>query len=107
MTYRVEIPPEVHAQIDAQVAYLRDEHVAEFTMADWLLGVYDGITGLREHPARFPIDEIRTQIRGYEIRRLNYGEFAVFYRIDDDRRVVQILTIRHGKRQPWLEEENI
>ena len=53
-----------------------------------------------------PIDEIRTQIRGYEVRRLNYGEFAVFFRIDDDRCVVQILTIRHGKRQPWLEEED-
>lgn len=103
MRYRVEITPEVHGRIDEQVAYLRSEQVAETTVVGWLASLYDALLSLQEHPRRFPVDVIRTQILGYEIRRMGVGEFVVFYRVDGDFGLVRVLTVRHGKRRPWLE----
>lgn len=103
MNYRVEVSPEVQEQIDEQVAYLRSEQVSETILVGWLMSLSDAMLSLREHPLRFPVDAIRTQIRGYEIRRMSVGEFVVFYRVMGELGLVQVLTIRHGKRRPWLE----
>jgi plasmid stabilization system protein ParE len=103
MRYRVEISPAVHGQIDEQVAYLGSEQVAEATVVGWLASLYDALMSLQDHPRRFPADVIRTRILGYEIRRMGVGAFVVYYRVDGDRSVVEVLAIRHGKRRPWLD----
>jgi len=105
MSYRVEIPPQVNAQIDDQVVYYRDEGVADQVIIQWLSGLLDVVDSLEQMPLRFPVDPDRTAIRRYEIRRLNYGEFGIFYRVYEDRRVVEILDLRHGRRRPDHEED--
>lgn len=105
MKYRVEVSPEVRDQVDAQVAYYESERVSELTIVEWLSGLYDRFVNLQEHPKRFPVAVARTAARGYEIRRLNHGEFVVFYRVLDDQRLVQILDFRHGRRRPIDDED--
>lgn len=105
MTHRVEVSPEVLSQIEAQATYYRSEEVSESTIIDWMLGLYDQFTNLKEHPKRFPVDGARALNKGYEIRRLNYGDFGVFYRVHDEQPLVEILDLRHGRRLPNNEQE--
>jgi len=106
MMHRVKVSPKVLSQIQEQAEYYRSQDVSESTIADWMLGLYDRLTNLEEHPNRFPIDETRTQIKGYEIRRLNHGDFGVFYRVYDDQMFVEVLDLRHGRRLPRSEDES-
>lgn len=103
--YRVETPPQVNAQIDDQVEHYRDEEASEQVIIGWLSGLLDAIDSLEQLPLRFPVDPDRTAIRRYEVRRFNYGEFGIFYRVHEDRRVVEILDLRHGRRRPGHEDE--
>jgi plasmid stabilization system protein ParE len=105
MMHKVEVSPEVLSQIEAQARYYRSEEVSESTIIDWMLGLYDRFTNLKDHPKRFPVDEARTLNKGYEIRRLNYGDFGVFYRAYDEQPLVEILDLRHGRRLPNNEQE--
>lgn len=105
MMYRVEISLVVHGQMNSQVEYYRGEMVPDATVVRWLAGLFDAVDSLREHPKRFPIDADRSAIKGYEIRRFNYGEFGVFYRVREDDGLVQILDLRHGRRRSVREED--
>lgn len=41
---------------------------------------------------------------GYEVRRANYGDYAIFFRVDDAQQVVEVLAFRHGRRRPLPED---
>jgi plasmid stabilization system protein ParE len=34
------------------------------------------------------------------VRRMPVPPYLIYYRVDDARRVVEVITIRHGKRRP-------
>jgi len=99
MIYRVHYGPDIAGLIEAQVVYLEQQGAGTAVVIDWLLGLYDRIASLREHPKRFAIDTQRSQILGYETRRFNHGAYGVFYRVDADRGLVEILDFRHGRRE--------
>ena len=62
------------------------------------------MTSLEQWPRRFPVADAISQAKGYEVRRANYGEYAVFYRVDESRAVVELLAFRHARRRPWADE---
>jgi plasmid stabilization system protein ParE len=104
--YRVIFTKTVNDGIDAQVAYYRSEMVAESTIAGWLGGLLEQIARLDEMPRRFPIAQAVSQVKGYPVHRMNYGVHAIYYRVMDDQRVVEIIAFRHGRQAPWVEEES-
>ena len=105
MTFRVVIAQEVLAAIDAQVGYYLTESAPQDAVIAWLAGLYDRIDGLYTMPRRFPVARAVTRAKGYEVRRMNHGEHAVFYRVRDAAQTVEIIAFRHGRQRPWLEGE--
>ena len=100
MTFRVIVSETVLAAINAQVEYFISESAPPDRIQQWLLGLFDRIDGLYEWPERFPIAASVSRVAGYEVRRMNHGEYALFFRIDQEQEVVEIIAFRHGRRTP-------
>lgn len=106
MTWRVVVSQQVYTQIDEQIVYLLRQGVDHQTISRWLGGLSDAFEGLQTHPKRYPLDRDRSFIKQHEIRRMNYADFAIFYRINDLEQSVEILDLRHAARRPWPDEPN-
>ncbi|MFN0132766.1 MAG: type II toxin-antitoxin system RelE/ParE family toxin [Phycisphaerales bacterium] len=107
MTYGVLISPEVLDAIDRHLVYLRHEGAPPDRMEAWLGGLLATIDSLYLMPRRFPVAETVTAANGYEVRRVNHGDYSLFYHIDDNDHLVEILAFRHGRQRPWLEGEGL
>jgi len=98
MTYQVVHTPEVAARIAEQIAHLQRERVDVQTIDAWLTGLLDQIASLNEWPHRSPIAQVESAARGIEIRKMNFGDYVVFYRVDDSSQAVEVLSFRHSAR---------
>ncbi|MBX3318137.1 MAG: type II toxin-antitoxin system RelE/ParE family toxin [Phycisphaeraceae bacterium] len=105
MSFRVVVPRAVEEAIDAQVSYLIKQGTADDRLQDWLDGLLHLIDSLSDWPRRFPVADATSAARGYEVRRANRGDYAIFFRVDDEHRFVEILAFRHGRQQPSFERE--
>ncbi len=103
MSFRVVITREAEDAIAAQVEYLKKQSAPEDRVVRWLAGLFDLIDSLYELPRRFPVAEAVTAVAGYEVRRVNYADCGVFFRVDDAQSLVEIVAFRHGRQRPWLE----
>lgn len=99
MSYRVLYTATVTAEIGAQIDYLRGQHVAENVISDWFTALFDAIDDLYEMPRRCPVDRLESQRHGFEVRKLIFRHYIVLYRLDEDRRVVEVLSFMHGARR--------
>jgi toxin ParE1/3/4 len=98
MTYRVEVTTRASHDLDNIYRYIQaaDSHHA----ATWFNGLYTTLQSLSNMPQRNPaIRENSSQ------RHLLYGNkphiYSIIYVIDDSRKRVTILTIRHGARNSF------
>lgn len=103
--YELNIPEQVKDAIRQQLAYLRDQGAPEDRLDHWFRGLLDLLGTLCEWPRRFPVAETVTAAKGHEVRCANHGDYALFYRIDEEARVVEVIAFRHGRQRPWLEGE--
>lgn len=103
MTYRVSISPEVLDSIDRHIVYLRHEGAPPDRIDAWLGGLRATIDSLYLMPRRFAIAEAVTAAKGYEVRRVNHGDYALFYRIDDAAQRVEVMAFRHGSQRPRVD----
>jgi plasmid stabilization system protein ParE len=97
MTYRVEVTTRANQDLDDLYQFIQAEHSHQ--AATWFNGLYVALQSLSSLPHRGPaIPEDST------LRHLLYGNkpniYRVIYSINDTRRTVTILTIRHGARMP-------
>lgn len=99
MTHRVVITQEVLDALGAQAAYLTAQAAPTDRIDAWLAGLFDLIDSLSEWARRYPFAEALTAVKGYEVRRANHGDYAIFYRVDADRRLVEVIAFRHGARR--------
>jgi len=106
MKYRVNISREVHRAIDAQIGYLLGQGAPRDRVDDWQIRLYDLMDSLAEMPRRFPVAELPSEELGYEVRRVNLEDYALFYRVDDAGGEVEFVVFRHGRRRPWLETDD-
>ncbi len=104
--YKVIYAQEALEGINAQIDHYVSESVPGNTIDAWFQGLIDQVAGLYSMPRRFPVAQSVTKVKGYEMRRMNYGVYAAYYRVDDDRKVVEIIAFRHGRQRPWLENES-
>jgi len=98
MTYKVLYTETVRTEIAVQVKYLQEQHVSSATIERWFGGLFDLVDGLYEWPLRFPVSPEQTEDFGFEVRKLNYGDYLIFYRVDEQQRIVEVLHFRHGAR---------
>ena len=96
MTYRVIYAPSVREDIRQHVAYLRGESVTAATIEQWYVKLFELIDSLDEWPDRFPVDEVQSEAVGEEIRKLNVGDYLVFYQVDHERKEVNVFAFMHG-----------
>jgi toxin ParE1/3/4 len=97
MAYRVDIT--ARAARNLRTIY-RTIHADDSAQAHaWFNGLETSVLSLAEHPNRCavtPEDET--------LRHLLYGHkpdtYRVIFTVDEARRIVTVLHIRHGKRQP-------
>ncbi|MBL4697778.1 MAG: type II toxin-antitoxin system RelE/ParE family toxin [Phycisphaerales bacterium] len=106
MMYKIIYAQEALDGINNQVTHYVSESVPVDTINAWFQGLIDQVAGLYSMPRRFPVAQSVTKVKGYEMRRMNYGVYAVYYRVDDDQKMVEIVAFRHGRQQPWLEGES-
>jgi plasmid stabilization system protein ParE len=97
MTYRVELTD--RARRDLQHLYQAINAADSERARVWFNGLEAAVLSLDEHPARCPVTP-----ENPTLRHLLYGRkgrvWRVIYAIDEPRRVVTVLHIRHGSRRP-------
>ena len=99
MTYQVVYTEQFHSAIDAQLTYFAEQGAPESRVANWLTELLALVDSLSQSPYRFAVAEPESAALGTEIRRLTFGDYLAFYRVDQTRREVQLLGFRHGARR--------
>lgn len=99
MSYRILYAPSFQDDVDQYLEYLISEKVVIATIEQWFTKLYDQVDGLYKWPKRFPVDPIQTEAAGRETRKMNVGDYLVFYQIDEGAHQVNIVAFMHGARR--------
>jgi len=103
MAYLVELT--LRAERDLEYLYERISADDSIAAARWFNGLEAAIHTLKRLPRRCPIapESKKTQRR---LRHLLYGAkrdaYRVIYQIDESRKVVRVLTIRHSAMDEFI-----
>ncbi len=100
MTYRVLVAERFRVQLEAQLSYFEREFVPIARIAKWLNDLLALMDSLEDLPLRFPVAQTESQIEGIQLRRVVFGDYLIFYRVDEDSAEVQVYGFRHGARLP-------
>jgi len=100
MTYVVEFS--IRASRDLEVLYIEKNAAESRAASRWYNELEEAVYALAEYPFRCPVvPEARRARR--KLRHLLYGEkshvYRVIYEVDERRKVVWVLHIRHGARR--------
>ena len=100
MTYVVEFS--TRASRDLEVLYIEKNAAESRAASRWYNELEKGVYALAEHPFRCPVAPEAQRARR-KLRHLLYGEkshvYRVIYEVDERRKVVWVLHIRHGARR--------
>jgi plasmid stabilization system protein ParE len=103
MEYRVELTRRASRDLNGLLERIRADDSA--ASANWFNGLEEAIYSLERFPRRCPIapESNRSKRR---LRHLLYGAkrdvYRVIYEIDQSRKVVRILTIRHAAMDEFI-----
>jgi len=91
------------ASRDLQVLF-DEKHVSDSIAATlWFIGLERAVLTLENHPRRCPVAP-ETKKAKRELRHLLYGKkphvYRIIYEIDQRKKLVHVLTIRHGAMEP-------
>ena len=100
MTYRVELA--YRAVRDLEILYMEKNAAESQAAARWYNGLEEAVYMLATHPHRCPAaPEARKAKR--KLLHLLYGKkphiYRVIYEVDERKKTVLVLTIRHGARR--------
>ena len=95
-TYLVRITPRALADLEAIFDYIRRD--SPQNAAAMIARLLDAVDGLDILPHRFDVPRVGT-VRGRQIRSMPVRPYLVRYRIDEARKVVYVLRVRHGARR--------
>ena len=99
MNYSVLYMPHVTAAIDQQAQYLCDQHASPDRVATWLEELYDLVDSLEQWPRRYPVDDVATAALETEVRRVSFGNYIIYFRVDDSQMCVSVLHFRHAAQE--------
>lgn len=100
MTYHVEFT--ARAARDLEILYIEKNATESDAAARWYNGLEESVYALAQFPERCPVaPETRKAKR--KLRHLLYGKkphvYRAIYEVDEPRKTVWVLTIRHGARR--------
>ncbi len=97
MSYRFDLPSDVENQIyDCALYIAQDNPERALTWID------EAITTMRticDMPNAHAVDEKMTAQIGLEIRSRPFGNYLIYYRVDETEKVVQMHLFIHAKRE--------
>jgi toxin ParE1/3/4 len=100
MTYVVEFS--IRASRDLEVLYIEKNAAESRAASRWYNELEEAVYALAECPFRCPVAPEARRARR-KLRHLLYGEkshvYRVIYEVDERRKVVWVLHIRHGARR--------
>jgi len=99
LRYIVEVGDDARHAIRNTARYIAIEQHAPLNAERWLDALWTTVDGLESMPHRYPVDPIQTTATGRETRKLNFGDFLVFYHVDDQRHRVDIVSFVHGSKR--------
>ncbi|MGO4882105.1 MAG: type II toxin-antitoxin system RelE/ParE family toxin [Bryobacteraceae bacterium] len=101
MTYRVELSG--RAARDLDILYVEKNARDSPAAARWYNGLEEAVSSLGSFPHRCPVAP-EGKKSGRRLRHLLYGKkphiYRVIYEVDERRKIVTVLTIRHGAMEP-------
>lgn len=107
MTYLVEFTAQ--AEADLRVLYIEKNAIESIAAARWFNRLESALDGLAELPYRCPLAPEVTEIN-IELRQLLYGKkphvYRIIYEVDEARRTVLLIAIRHGARPSLFSTES-
>ena len=99
MKYRVIYTRSFLEDVGAHVDYLLSRRVSGQTIENWYTRLFDRLDGLDTLPKRMPVDARQSQIAQRETRKFNFGDYLVFYHVDEPARTVHVTALMHGTRR--------
>ncbi len=100
MSYRVLHTDQFHQALEAQLEHFANEGAPRERIAAWLTALLDLMDSLDAMPRRYPVAALESDIMGAEVRKIVFGHYLAFYRVDEEKREVQLLGLRHAARRP-------
>ena len=106
MAYRVELT--LLATRDLDYLYQRISAVESPLAVRWVNGLERAISSLERFPRRCPV-AIESKKAGRPLRHLLYGAkpntYRILFELDDTRKVVSVITIRHARMGEFISFE--
>ena len=100
LAYLVELT--ALAQFEFRTLFIEKNAAESHAAARWFNGLASALEGLATMPHRCPLAPEAAEV-SLELRHLLYGKkphvYRVVYEVDEARKTVWVLTIRHGARQ--------
>lgn len=97
MSYRVVLLPVVENQILDHALYIAQDSIDR--ALQWEQSLRQHILSLADLPKAHPISEPESRAFGSDIRKTNFGDYLIFYRVDEQQATVYILAFMHGARR--------
>jgi len=97
MSHRVVILPSVENQVLEQALYISQDSID--SALQWEQALRERIMALGEFPSAHPISESASRAFAREVRKMNFGDYLVFYRVEAESKTVYILAFMHGARR--------
>lgn len=94
--YRIRITPRALADLEQAFEFIRRDSPQNAALM--IRRLLDAIDGLEILPHRYDVPRAG-MTRGRNVRSMPVWPYLVRYRIDDQRKVVFILRVRHGARR--------
>ena len=95
-TYRIRITPRASSDLELIFEYIRRDSPDH--AADLMKTLIDAIDKLNIFPHRYNVPRTG-YVRGRQIRSMPVPPYLVRYRIDERRKAVHIIRVRHGARR--------
>ncbi len=102
MKYRVQFAPSVFETINNQVEYFLDQHASKERVQVWLTELYELTESLEYFPHRHAINKDVSARVGTEMRQFVFGDYLIFYSVDDAHNTVSVLHFRHSAHETSL-----
>jgi plasmid stabilization system protein ParE len=97
--YSVEVTDAAFVALRRHARYIAVDAGAPQNAKSWLEQVWDAVDSLERFPRRAP-KAAEDAFVDYEVRELVVGSHLLLFTIDEERRKVWIVGLRHGHRLP-------
>jgi len=97
--YSVEVTESALAAITAHARYIALDAQSPGNAARWLEAVWDAVDSLEAWPRRAGTAEEDAHV-DHDVRQLVVGSHLLLFTVDEERRIVWIIGLRHGHRLP-------